>query len=419
MRVLFLTSLYSTQSQPARSPPNARIASAMRRTACVKVIAPLPYYPERLTRGRPDLEAIVSVPARDLDADGEEVLHPRYVHVPKVGRALYPALYAASVLELMAETILSFRPHVVMSAWAFPDGVAAVALSKLFGLPSVLRIMGSDINVIEGEHSRQTQIAWALRHATRVVAVSAALGKACADISGAAGNIDVIPTGVDNTHFFPVPRQEALRELNVKERRRLIVVPARLSREKGVHYFIDAFAKLDRDVIAVLVGDGPELPALRERAAARGVEDRVIFAGYQNEVQMRAWYSAADLVCLPSTEEGWPNVLIESYACGCPWVASDVGGVSEVRRLADGGILARPGDSTDLADRLREGLARQWDRVAIAAGGASLSILETGNAYVAACRAAVGAAPRRAADHRAAGQTTGRASTASGALASA
>ncbi len=400
MRILFLTSLYSTPLQPARGLPNARIARGMRRFADVRVIAPLPYYPTALVKNRPDLLAVTKVPFAERDEDDQIVLHPRYVHVPRFGRALYPSLYAASIARVVSNEVKTYKPDVILSAWAYPDGVAAISLAKLLGVPSVLRVMGSDINAFGLERFRRPQIQWVLRNATRVISVSHALRGACVDLAGSSkegawsgDNIDVIPTGVDTTRFFPVDRAQARAELGLPKDKRVIVVPARLSVEKGVSYFVEALASLPDDCVGVLVGDGPERAALESQARRLSLQDRVIFAGHQTEKHMKLYYSAADLVCLPSTEEGWPNVLMESFACGCPWVASNVGGVPELLAIAPGGILAAPREPVDLANALQNGLARSWDRKKIAECAALQSLDATASRYVESCEAARGDRP--------------------------
>ncbi len=389
MRILVVTSLYSTPSQPSRSPPNARIVRAMKRHATVRVVAPLPYYPNAFAKGRPGLEAITRVPDWEADFDGELVSHPRYLHIPKFGRIFYPALYAASTYGAVRDEVEAFRPDVILTAWAFPDGVAAISIARWLGIPAVMRVMGSDVNAFQAALGRRVQIAWALKKAKRVIAVSAALKGACEDIVGPTSHIDVIPTGVDTNVFRPFDRKEARERLGLDANARIVVVPARLAPEKGVSHFVEALHRLGDDTVGVLVGDGGEEPRLRALAERLGVSNRLVFAGYRPEAEMPLFYSAADLVCLPSTEEGWPNVLIESFACGCPWVASDVGGVGEIGRIADGGMLAKPADPADIARALRAALGRTWQRDVIAERAGALTLEATGRAYVESCRAAM------------------------------
>jgi len=88
----------------------------------------------------------------------------------------------------------------------------------------------------------------------------------------------------------------------------------------------------------------------------------VQFVGAKPNEELVYWYNAADVFCLSSDSEGWPNVLFESLACGTPVVASNVGGVSEVIPSDDYGVLIN-GDERDLWCRgILEALNRDWDR---------------------------------------------------------
>ncbi len=382
MKILFLSTLYSSPHQPGKSPGNTRILRAMRPYCDIEVMAPLPYYPERLARRVPSLRDTVSVPRTEYDDDGSVILHPRTLHLPKVGRALYAGLFGVSVLAPLRKLVRERKYDAMLTAWAYPDGTAAVALGRLLGVPTVVRVMGSDINDYAQKPYRRPQIAWAMRRADRVIAVSNHLKGEVEKLGADPARVVWVPTGVDTTKFFPKDRDEVRRELGVPDDAKLVLVPGRLAPEKGVTYFLDALAKLDASVRAVLVGDGGERPKLEEQAKRLGLGQRVSFAGFQPEARMHRFYSAADLVCLPSLEEGWPDALMEGFACGCPVVASDVGGVSEILGLTGAGLMAPPGDPEGLASALERGLARAWDRGAIAESMQRHTLDQTARAYV-------------------------------------
>ena len=88
--------------------------------------------------------------------------------------------------------------------------------------------------------------------------------------------------------------------------------------------------------------------------------------GRQPSATVAAWMRAADLFCLPSYSEGCPNVVVEALGCGCPVVATAVGGIPE---LVDErcGMLVPPRDAGKLSEALEAALARSWDRPGIAA----------------------------------------------------
>ncbi len=388
MKILFLSTLYSSPYQPGKSPGNTRILKAMRAYADIEVMAPLPYYPEPLVRRFPSLHAMAKVPDREYDDDGSIILHPRTMHLPRVGRALYAGLFAASLFAPLAKLAQQRRYDAILSAWAYPDGTAAVWLGKMLGLPTVVRVMGSDINDYAQKPYRRPQIAWAMRKASRVIAVSNHLKGEVEKLGARPERVVWVPTGIDSTKFFQIDRTEARRTIRALHDGPIIVVPGRLAPEKGVCHFLEAFAKLDPSVRAILVGDGGERPKLVEQALRLGISDRVEFAGFQPESNMKNYYSAADLVCLPSLEEGWPDALMEAFACGCPVVASDVGGVSEIIGLTGAGFMAQAADEPGLARALAKGLAEPWDRAKLVESMKPHTLDHTAKSYVDVVRAA-------------------------------
>ena len=104
---------------------------------------------------------------------------------------------------------------------------------------------------------------------------------------------------------------------------------------------------------------------------------------------MRLYYGAADLACLPSLNEGWPDALMESFACGCPVVASRVGGVPDIVALTGAGLLVAPGDVDALAAGITEGLGRPWRRDETARIMQGHTLAQTAERYLATCEDAV------------------------------
>jgi glycosyltransferase involved in cell wall biosynthesis len=175
----------------------------------------------------------------------------------------------------------------------------------------------------------------------------------------------VVHCGVDVTRFEPVERTHArtLPEILTVGR----VVPV-----KGQSLLVESVAALrERGVDATLtiVGDGPELPALRALAERRGVSERVRFAGAVGQDEIRAYYERADVFALPSFAEGLPVVLIEAMATGLPVVASRITGIPELVEEGESGLLVVPGDGDDLTDAL-ERLLRAAPERRIAMGRA-------------------------------------------------
>jgi teichuronic acid biosynthesis glycosyltransferase TuaC len=115
----------------------------------------------------------------------------------------------------------------------------------------------------------------------------------------------------------------------------------------------------------VIIGDGPLRAELQELINTLQLQKNVMLLGPKPNEELGMWFSAADLSCLVSSREGWPNVVMESIACGTPVVATRVGGVPEILCSAELGILVEQ-SVAGVATGLREGLRKDWNREAIA-----------------------------------------------------
>jgi glycosyltransferase involved in cell wall biosynthesis len=132
----------------------------------------------------------------------------------------------------------------------------------------------------------------------------------------------------------------------------ILVCPARLEEEKGHVVLINALRMLRGEgveFLGLLVGEGSQESAVRERIHAAGLSGRVQLVGQQPEIGV--WLRAADVVVLPSPAEPFGLVLVEAMCRGVPVVAAAAGGPSEI--LEDGsGLLFTPGDPRDLGCKL-------------------------------------------------------------------
>ncbi|OGL05275.1 MAG: hypothetical protein A3J45_04130 [Candidatus Rokubacteria bacterium RIFCSPHIGHO2_02_FULL_69_13] len=155
---------------------------------------------------------------------------------------------------------------------------------------------------------------------------------------------------------------------------------------KGVRYLIEALPHvLQHEPAAYLVlwGDGPERPTLEARAQELGIADRVRLAGFQPDATR--FLGMVDCFVLPSLSEGFSFALLEAMAAGRPIVATRVGGIPEVVRDAEQGLLVPAADPGALAtaivrvlrdEALAQGLGREAraasERYTLAAHAASL-----------------------------------------------
>ncbi|MEW6274054.1 MAG: glycosyltransferase [Bacillota bacterium] len=128
---------------------------------------------------------------------------------------------------------------------------------------------------------------------------------------------------------------------------------ARLEPEKGHRYFLEAardILTIKKNVKFVIVGTGSLETELKERARALGIQEAVIFTGFQENVA--GLLAAMDVVVLPSLTESFGLSLVEGMCLGKPCVASRVGGIKEIITDWENGLLVEPGNARGLAEKV-------------------------------------------------------------------
>ena len=129
---------------------------------------------------------------------------------------------------------------------------------------------------------------------------------------------------------------------------RTLVFAGRLGPQKALGVALQALVDVPGVTLAV-AGDGPERSALERRAGELGLDGRVSFLGSVPRAQVLRLFRAADASVLPSAWENFPHTVVEALAVGCPVIATAVGGVPEVVRDGENGLLVPPGDPAALA----------------------------------------------------------------------
>jgi glycosyltransferase involved in cell wall biosynthesis len=205
----------------------------------------------------------------------------------------------------------------------------------------------------------------ALRSARRVFCPSAYMLDVALGWGLDASRVSVLPNPAPE--LPPLPgRDELRRELELDGR--ALVFAGRLGPQKALGVALEAVAAVP-DVALVVAGDGPERQALERRSAELAVEDRVRFLGGVSREDVLRLFSAADAAVLPSAWENFPHTVVEALAVGCPVIATSVGGVPEVVRDGENGLLVPPNDPPALAAAIRRFFADDElrDRLAAAA----------------------------------------------------
>jgi glycosyltransferase involved in cell wall biosynthesis len=362
VQILTFTTLYPSASQPQHGIfVEARLRKLVESGAIgARVVAPCPWFPFRSTRfGRYAMFA--RMPGEETRHE-LHIDHPCYPLLPKIGMSTAPLALSAAVLPFLRRQIRAGRDFDLIDAhYFYPDGVAAVLLGRALGRPVVVTARGSDLNIIAQHAIPRRWIRWAAQHADGLVAVSSGLKQRLLELGIAAERVRTLRNGVDLALFRPYDRKAARHALGFT--RPTLLAVGNLVALKRHCLIIEALAELPGVELAI-AGEGPERRAIERLARDRHVDDRVRLLGRVPQDSLPEIYSAADLLLLVSSHEGWPNVLLESMACGTPVVVSEIEGIADIIGAAEAGRILRDVTPSRLADAVRDLFAAPPDRAA-------------------------------------------------------
>ncbi len=318
MRVLFVSNLFPNALEPTRGMHNAQQVAALAKLCPVRVIAPTH-------------QAVADETYHDL-----QVRHPHFHHVPLLSRPFNGWLFARAI----AATVQQEQFDIVLVNWAYPDAYGVMLVAGKLGFPFATTVQGSDVNVLFQNPARKKQVLRALGASRAVFSRSEALRD---KLAGEGIQATTVYNGIDRERFRPLDRAECCRRLGIDPNRKRILYVGNLLPVKGPTVL--ARARVDAEVVFVGAGSEP-----------------VKSVGPRPHEEIPIWMNASDVLCLPSLNEGLPNVALEALACGVPVVASRVGGVPGGVQDGVNGLLIPAGDVRALEAALSDALMRSWSR---------------------------------------------------------
>jgi glycosyltransferase involved in cell wall biosynthesis len=354
VRILAITNLYPRPGNELFAPYNRQQFRFLARENELSVIAPVAW-----TIKVKEWARLRHTPGKYLNDHGTWVYHPTYYFPPKVFQHRHGQWYLRSIGRLAEGLLREFRPQVVLSSWAHPDGWAAVRIARQAGLPTLIKVHGSDVLVATRKPRRRRRIAEALAGADGVVAVCQDLANHVVGLGVDARKIRVIPHGTDETVFCPGDQRKARARLGLAAEGDMVLFVGNLLTTKGAGVLIEACGRLrdqGRQLSCYLIGRGMHESRLRALIRRLRLGDRVMLVGGCRPEVLADWYRACDLVALPSFSEGIPNVLREALRCGKPFVATHVGGIPEIAHPSFSSLVP-PGAVPELAEAITMMLA--------------------------------------------------------------
>lgn len=293
--------------------------------------------------------------------EGVQVIRYHYFPVHKWETLCYPGAIVPRIKEkkiralLVPFLLLSLYFHLwkilpeydmVHAHWLIPQGI----VQSFFKKPYIVTGHGGDVVSLNKGIVRRLKIR-CLRKARRVTVVSEYLKKRVQELVPEIAP-DVISMGVDTEKFGKKYRVENYFGQGDKK---VVLFVGRLAEKKGVTYLIEAMKQID--ALLVIAGNGPLRKTLEEQAEQVG-KDRIRFLGEKTHEELKKIYASADIFVAPSVtakdgdQEGLGLVLLEAMASGLPVVASKSGGITQIIKDGENGLLCEEKCVWQLAENI-------------------------------------------------------------------
>lgn len=293
------------------------------------------------------------------ELEGVHVIRYHYFPIHKFETLCYPGAIVPRIKQkkvriLLVPFLLLSLHHqlkkrskefdVVHAHWLIPQGIMQMSVKDT---PYIVTGHGGDVTSLNKGILKSMKLK-CLERAKAITVVSDALQDYVKQLYPNQ-KTSIIPMGCDVSRFSSEHRKE---NFFGQGDRKVVLFVGRLAEKKGVTYLIDAMKKVDNAVL-VIVGKGDLEPGLRQQAKALG--DKVVFAGPKTHDELPEIYASADVFVAPSVtaadgdKEGFGLVILEAMASGVPVVASRSGGIVDIVKDEENGLLCDEKDVEKLS----------------------------------------------------------------------
>ncbi|MCD8820152.1 N-acetyl-alpha-D-glucosaminyl L-malate synthase BshA [Staphylococcus gallinarum] len=264
----------------------------------------------------------------------------------------YPP-YDITLSTKIAEVINEYDLDLLHMHYAVPHAVCGILAKHMShkNIKIMTTLHGTDITVLGYDHSLKNAIKFGIEESDIVTSVSESLAQQTQDIIET--DKDILPIyNFVRENEFPTKSDELSEKskhlkacYGIKDNEKVFIHVSNFRAVKRIDTIIETFAKVHQEIPSklLLLGDGPELMDMKQKAKDLAVEEHVLFLGKQDWVS--EFYQIADLVLLLSEKESFGLTLLEAMKSGVVPIGSTAGGIKEVIKHESTGYLVDVGDS--------------------------------------------------------------------------
>ncbi|MDK8529250.1 MAG: N-acetyl-alpha-D-glucosaminyl L-malate synthase BshA [Staphylococcus capitis] len=262
----------------------------------------------------------------------------------------YPP-YDITLSTKISDVIKEYDLDVLHMHYAVPHAVCGILAKQMSGkdVKIMTTLHGTDITVLGYDHSLKNAIKFGIEQSDIVISVSHSLAQQTYEIIDT--NKEIVPIyNFVRENEFPTRHNEELKDCyGILPEEKVLIHVSNFRRVKRIDTIIETFAKVHERIPSklILLGDGPELLDMRQKARELNVEEHVLFLGKQNDVS--AFYQLSDLVLLLSEKESFGLTLLEAMKTGVLPIGTNAGGIKEVIKHEETGFIVNIGDSEQAA----------------------------------------------------------------------